>query len=170
MLKWYPVPTQAEHFRSGLHTLLDSCVLFSQALLEFFLCWIVPLHLVIVGGLSALHANVLWLQRRSELVSCDLAWGQKQCGWAWAALAVWAGAIPGVDLCALELSSLVFLMCSCTLVDVTCVTVVFTFARLYLKEKALSVKKKIITFDNSHLLPVQAFCPLHPYFVMWIEL
>lgn len=54
-----------------------------------------------------------------------------------AALAVGAGAIVGVDLYVLKSASLIFLMCSCILVDITCISLVFTFARLYLKEKAL---------------------------------
>lgn len=35
------------------------------------------LHLVVVEGLSALHINVLWLWRTSELVLCHLARDQK---------------------------------------------------------------------------------------------
>lgn len=80
--------------------------------------------------------------------------GQQHAAWA-----VWAGVISRMDLRGLESASLVVLMCSCTLVDVTCTTLLFTFARLYLKEKALRVKKaQLTTCDSSHLSRHSVLC------------
>lgn len=134
-------------------------VLFSQALLEFFLqrimsCPPLLLHLVVVEGLSALHINVLWLWRRSELVSCHLAQDQKQCAWAWATVC----SLGSLGWCHLRDGSLCFTVSIADAPRVllyTYITLDFTSTRLYLEEKALYRLKK-----TSHHLHYQSpiFC------------
>lgn len=58
--------------------------------------------------MSWFHA--IWLRTRSSV---------PELGQQYAALAVWAGAISGMELCALESALLMFLVYSCTIVLVS---------------------------------------------------